>query len=506
MKLWPHQESAARDVALNLLAGHRSILVTTPTGGGKTLQQQIQVENAADRGERVAHYSNRRWLLTQTSQKMREHGIDHGIRMAGEEEDLDKAVQLCSVQTEASRVYKKRSWNLHWANLAVVDEAHLHGTGTSHRIITDHLSGGANVLGYTATPLGLSHLYDSLVVAGTNSELRGCNAHLPCHLFGCGELDTSKIKRLKSGEFSITAIRKNVWTQRIFGQIITHHKRLNPGLLPAIGFAPGVPESVWLAQQYCDAGIPAAHIDGSDCWVDGESYRSNQDARDSIVERWKKGEIKIVWNRFVMREGLDFPWLYHLILATPIGSLTSYIQTTGRVLRYWPEYSHVIVQDHGGNYWRHGSPNSNWDWEKLWKIDNRTITDIRISRMREGDEPQPIECPKCGGCRLSGPKCIYCGFQYEKQKRMVIQTDGSLKAMEIGQLRPRYRKYRTGDEKKWESYYYRGMRKNLTFNQIEALWAKENGWSWPHRTLPLMPQRDIDWFLPVPAVKKEDLL
>jgi superfamily II DNA or RNA helicase len=314
MKLWPHQEQAELDLGTLSISGSKSILVASPTGAGKTLLQQRQIERATESYRRVAHYSNRRWLLKQTSDVLTQHGITHGIRMAGEDPLLDEDVQLCSVQTELHRVYKNKKWSLHNANLAIVDEAHLHGTGTSHRIISDHQEAGATVVGYTATPLGLGHLYDDLVVAGVNSELRQCKAHLPCYVFSCGELDTSKIKRQKSGEFSIREIRKSVWTTKIFGHVIRHHNRLNPDLKPAIGFAPGVAESMWLADQYCKSGIRAAHIDGQDCWMDGEAYKSNQDARNEIVRQWKNGDIKIVWNRFVMREGLDFPWLYHLIL------------------------------------------------------------------------------------------------------------------------------------------------------------------------------------------------
>lgn len=506
MKLWPHQDYADNEVSRLIDSDVRSICVASPTGGGKSLLQQLQIEHAQACHERVAHYSNRRWLLEQTSGKLLSHGIQHGIRMSGHDPQLLQDVQLCSVQTEAARVYKNKRWTLHDAHRAIVDEAHLHTTGTSLKIINDHKAAGAAVIGYTATPLELSHCYDELVVAGVNSELRKCKAHLPCHVYGCGELDASKVKRVASGEFSLNEIRKTVWNQRVIGPIIEHHRRLNPDLEPSIGFAPGVQESIWLAGEYTKAGINAAHIDGNDCWVNGEFYKSDQGARDYIVEQWEAGEIKIVWNRFVMREGLDFPWLKHLVLATPIGSLLSYLQVVGRVLRYWPEYDHVIVQDHGGNFWRHGSPNEDRDWHSLWKMKTKTITDLRLSQMREGTEAMPNECPKCGAIRGGDRKCWKCGFASQVKTRMVIQADGSLKPLTVGELRPRRRKRKPGDDAKWKKYYYRGVNKNMTFTQIEALWARENYWSWPERSLPMMPKNDVDWFRKVKDVPKGDLL
>lgn len=505
MKLWSHQEYA-REKTAALDAPGKSIIVASPTGGGKTLMMQMELERAREHYKRAVYYSNRRWLLEQTSRKWESQGIDHGIRMSGHEPRLAEEVQLSSVQTERSRVYKQGRWNLHDANVFIVDEGHLHTTGVSSQIIQDHKESGAFGIAYTATPLEMNHLHDELVVAGKNSELRECGAHLPCYVYGCGEMDTSKIERVATGEFSINQIRKKVWSQKIFGHVVNHHRRLNPDMRPAIGFAPGVQESIWLAEQYTRAGITAAHIDGDDVWADGEFHKSNQAARDYVIERWERGDIKICWNRFVMREGLDFPWLYHLILATPIGSLTSYIQTVGRVLRYWPDYDHVIVQDHGGNWWRHGSPNEDCDWHSLWKLKNKTITDMRLDRIREGEDPQPIECPECGQLRIAGPACPGCGFKYEKRMRLVLQANGELKPLVPGELRRRRRIRQEGDREEWKRYYYRGRNSNMTFKQIEGLWAIEHDWRWPTRDLPLMPRSTSDWFRKVKDVPKESLI
>jgi len=201
-------------------------------------------------------------------------------------------------------------------------------------------------------------------------------------------------------------------------------------------------------------------------WVDGVFYKSNQEQRERVIDDWEHGRIKVVWNRFVMREGLDFPWLKHLILATPIGSLTSYIQTVGRVLRYWPHYDEVILQDHGGNYWRHGSPNEQRPWHDLWKYSAKTITDIRLDKQREKPEETPIECPMCHTIRYRNPQCPKCGHMHTSGKRMVLQADGKLKPLNIKELKQRRRKHeqrntgRDGEARRGFHRLHRGFPRN----------------------------------------------
>ena len=94
-------------------------------------------------------------------------------------------------------------------------------------------------------------------------------------------------------------------------------------------------------------------------YIDGEEYASDPLKRAEVIDKLRAGDIKVICNRYVMREGIDIPELYHIILATPIGSLSSYVQVVGRALRNHPSLDKVIVQDHAGNFWRHGSANAN---------------------------------------------------------------------------------------------------------------------------------------------------
>jgi DNA-directed RNA polymerase subunit RPC12/RpoP len=210
-----------------------------------------------------------------------------------------------------------------------------------------------------------------------------------------------------------------------------------------------------------------------------------------------------------MREGIDWPWLYHGIMATVFGSVTSYLQAGGRLLRAHDSLDHVLLQDHGGNYHRHGSLNSDREWS-LGQT-SHMVTSMRQDRLREHKEDQPIVCPQCGFVRLRGPECRQCGHKSERKSRVVVQANGDLKEIEGDIYKPRRVKELPDTERIWTSCYMRAKnsRNGMTFRQAEALFFREN-YYYPPRDLPFMPTHEADWFrkvkdVPVSELKRKEV-
>ena len=44
--------------------------------------------------------------------------------------------------------------------------------------------------------------------------------------------------------------------------------------------------------------------------------------------------------------------------------------------------------------------------------------------------------------------------------------------------------------------------RNMTFTQLECTFARDHNWQYPPRGLPMMPKHEIDWYLPVSAVRE----
>lgn len=498
MELWPHQQRGIQQTQAAIDSGERAICLTSPTGGGKSVIICRLLEWAQSRGWSAVLYTNRKLLTEQMIGTLEKHGIPFGVRASGfsEYENLDAPIQISSLQTEDARVFKSQRWMIHKSNLVIVDEAHLQKGDTARRIFDLHAAHDAARVGVTATPIGIADIYpDRLIVAGTTSELRACGALVPANVYAPTEFDTKGIKpKTKTGEYSIQDIRKHVWTPTIFGNVYEHWKRLNPEQRPTILFAPGVPEATWFAQQFCENGVAAASIDGETVWVDGTTYDSDREARQDVISRFRAGRIKVLCNRFVLREGIDIPEIYHCILATPIGSVVSYVQIVGRVLRNHHTTPEVIVQDHGGSWWRHGSPNADRDWASVYDVPEYRITERRLEAMREKKEPEPITCPKCHALRKSGIVCHQCGHSTDAKVRVVIQKDGKLKEMTGDIMKPRRIKMEPNTETIWRQCYMRAKnsKNGMTFKQAEGLFFYENHY-YPPRTLSFMPVDPLDW-------------
>jgi hypothetical protein len=231
---------------------------------------------------------------------------------------------------------------------------------------------------------------------------------------------------------------------------------------------------------------------------------------DTLVTR-RNGKAAIVGN---CREGIDLPFAYHALLATPIGSLASYLQTIGRILRYSPETpDHVIVSDFGGCYWQHGSPNHDRDWRSWWNLSEATVSGMHLNNIKERKEPEPIRCPMCGTERLRGSKCVNpeCGFEHQKSVREVLMENGQLKTREGHLVRERNRKEKNDTQALWSGLVHGHLRKvksgksdGVTFAQMEAWFFRQHHY-YPPRTLKMMPKYESDWSNKIHLVGVENL-
>jgi len=453
-------------------------------------------------------------LFEQTAAKFRDEEINYGLIAAGHSPSVDEDIQLAMLQTMASAI--KRGGEVPESDEIFVDEAHNNGGESCQRIFREHVRMNPNciLIGFTATPLGISHIYDKLIQAGKNSELRDCGSHVQhgAKYFAPDEPSEKLVGKVDTtgGEVAISAGKRMKYTQQVFGRVVEHYHRYNPERRPAVLFASGVEESKWFALHLERRGITAAHIDSDYCMIKGEIFPINQSRRDQIEKMVESGEINVICNRFVLREGIDWPFLYHGIFATVFGSLTAYIQAGGRLLRNHSSMDHVIIQDHGGNYWRHGSLNA----DRFWEItSNDRIEHARRSeRCHDQKEKQPIVCPKCSMVRM-GLRCQHCGDSWIGKTRAVLQVDGTLKELKNTQFKIRKMAKRTENlEKKW-AYRVLAVKKSqkptcekMTFSQLYHAIARESYWSYPPKDLPLMPINETEWFLPIKEVPKERLI
>lgn len=495
MNDWPHQTFAVEEVLRLAQSGRRRLCVTSPTGGGKSRIMQRLIE----RHKRAVVYTNRIMLLEQLINVLDAAGLRPGVQASGYAPSFDAPHQVAMIQTVESR-WAASDMHLHDADLVIVDERHNEKGERLQRVLEAHREAGALEVAFTATPIGLGGLYDELIQAGTTSELRRCGALVPANTFAPDEPDPRAYKsKTVKGILQFRDELREVMLKVIFGRVIEHYRRLNPERRPAILFAPGVEESRWFAEEFNRAGIPWSHIDGERISINGVEMNATRENRERLKEASISGETCGVSNRFVMREGIDWPHLWHGIFACTFGSISSYMQAGGRLLRNHPSLDgSVVIQDHGGNFWRHDSLNA----DRIWSLDDTEakLRERHADVFRTKAKPEPIVCPKCQKVRASGPVCQSCQFSYKGHRRIVVQTDGTLREVRGDIYRPRPVSTDPEDWKAWKACVFRCRNSNRTFNQARALFQRENHGRVPGPDFPLMPNNQADWYSKVADV------
>jgi superfamily II DNA or RNA helicase len=509
--LWEPQRRSLQAVMYEFTEGAANrILLQSPTGTGKTAMAQCLFQWADSMGVGGNFYVNRKLLIGQSFNRFKSAGLDVAVRAAEYDEMFDKdcAFQVSSAQSEDARVYKSSAWDLHHVGdggIVVVDESHIQKSQVMKNILGWYEKQNARIVLLTATPVNMGSWADKIIVSGQLREWRDCGALVPVFTHTISQPDLTKVKKNKDGEFVLTAEKKKRFVQSIVGEVIENFEKLHEGG-PCFCYCPGVAESAWMADQFVQRGHRFIHVDATNAIVDGVEKKLDRDLWDDIVAQLRDGRAKGVTSRFKLREGVDIPSATHAILATPIGSLSSYLQICGRIMRSCEGKSRAILQDHGGVFHSQGSPNQDRDWETLWKLSENAASSFNMDNMREKVTPEPIRCWNCGMERLTGPTCPKCGTEAKQSRRLIRQESGELREV-TGDIVVKVRRVKRADtEKLWTQMYYGYANKKIdqSFHQLEAFFYREHGYR-PTRDLPFMPRHTTDWYQKVHTVPMERL-
>lgn len=498
--LWPWQAKGVADTLKLLQEGAKSICVTSPTGMGKGRQIEEITRTTIDQfGGRVGLFTNRRLLTVQTGDRMEAAGIKFGYASADQGVNTQMPLTVCSVQTITSRV-KREVMNLPHFDALLVDEAHSGSFKKMLKLYRDHYPDVATI-GYTATPVGLKDWYSHLVIAGTKSEGRQYGALVPCRVYAPSEPDMKGVKMTSEGEYVQGDMTKRVMQCTVFADVFETWERTGGRERATMLFGPGLPECRWFAEEFRKRGITAEVIDGE----------TSQEERDRIREGSRTGAVRVVCSFGVLREGADWPWVSHGILIQVCGAYGTFTQIVGRILRaftpddgagdYWAAKTDAVLQDHAGAWWRHGSPNDDWDW----KLDdtNKSIAEHKKKPKPPGpdgeEQDQGICCPQCQFIRQIGPECPACGYRHSKRIRMVRTEAGQLVQMTVPR-ETRKENTQSPEQKKWTECLFRCAATGRTFAQALGVYRQETGEYLPLNVSPRPESGDPNWNRPVGEV------
>jgi superfamily II DNA or RNA helicase len=443
MSLRDYQLDHANDIEAAWTAGHRVVMATMGTGGGKTVVFCHLVKKRARPAALISHRSE---LVSQAALTLNREGVPHGIigprelvreiismEMATHGKSFyahGAATRVASVNTLANR--KHDPW-FDTVETVIVDEGHhLLAGGVYGKALAKFPN--ARVLAPTAHARradgrglgrGADGLADTLVI-GPHSRALIERGFLSDYRIVAPPSDISydRLSIGPRGDYSPVQLAATVHASKtLVGDIVGHYRKFAAGKL-GLTFVVDIEEANKVCAAYNSLGIPAEIITGETSIAD----------RAAIMRRFRARQLLQLVSVDVLGEGTDVPDVEVVSLARRTASWQLYCQQVGRALRVacapsfgtsWDLFTdderkaHIaasskpygLIIDHVGNfswhYQQHGTPCS----RQTYSLDaadrrrgpNSDAIPLRTCLNEMCFQPYPRTLPECPHCGVAAP-------------------------------------------------------------------------------------------------------
>ena len=411
-ELWPHQVEAFHALRQTVAQGVTRIVLSSPTGSGKTRLAAAIIDSALQKGKRVTFVVSNLSLIQQTMEAFYKEGIrDMGVIQGDHAmQDWSRPVQIASIQTLASRKVCPRS------DLVIMDEIHVL-YDFAKKWIKDPDWQKVPFIGLSATPgtRGLGKYFDTLLTVSTTAKLIEEGYLSKFRVFATGHPDLSGVKTV-AGDYHEGELSQVMQSGGLTADIVQTWKQ-KWGKGKTLCFAVDCAHAQNIQERFQFAGIRCGYQDG----------RTPEAERREIKKKFHSGELEVVSNVGTLTTGTD--WNVHcLILARPTKSEMLYQQIIGRCLRTAPDKDYALILDHSDTTRRLGFV-TDIDWSEL--DDGKPNKKAEVKKK----EPLPKECEKCTYLMPRALKiCPSCGNEMKitssiwEQDGELVELTGSKKA------------------------------------------------------------------------------
>lgn len=330
-----------QDVVNHITRNNNNVVYTLPTGTGKSLIINYIINQYVGQGKRIG-------IVVPSIELLR--NIKHYILlkprnknliqlMSDKEIDNDKFIYL-----GVWKSFEKKMSLLPKLDMVIHDECH-HSASITWKNL---LKLGRNI-GFSATPfrfdgkpLPFDDIYEPYPISWFMEK-----GYL------CSDIDEYIGEKLINDDTDFEDLEKQ-WQQAknyIHGEFLKDWKNYNNG--KTIVYATNIEHCYLLKEQYLTL---------TSCDVIHSKLSSTE--REKVFERFEKGKIQVLINVNCIIEGVNIPDASTVQYARYFGSIGTYIQSIGRILRPMPNKK-VIVIDNAGNL-SHGSIKYFGEWKHLF--------------------------------------------------------------------------------------------------------------------------------------------
>jgi DNA repair protein RadD len=332
--LRPYQQEAS-DTALSFFQGKKksNAIMVLPTGSGKSL---IIADIAHKLNEPIIIFQPSKEILEQNFAKLQSYGVlDCSIYSASFNSKEISRITFAMIGS----VKSKPEFFSHFKYI-IIDECHLVNSKKEDSMYNHFLSNlDCKVIGLTATPYRLStdgfggsilkfitrtrpRIFSEMIYHVQIKELSDQGFLAKMEYYQVKVVDTEKLHINSTGadytDKSVQNHYKDIGFNEKLKDVVLRLIKVNRKNI--LVFTRFVDEAKALSESLGNVAE----------WVSGESSKKE---RESVLNRFKSGEIKVVCNVGVLTTGFDFPELETIVLARPTMSLALYYQMVGRGMR-----------------------------------------------------------------------------------------------------------------------------------------------------------------------------
>ena len=494
MKLREPQQNVLNKIRFSIVTGSKRILVSAPTGFGKTILAHEICKNAIEKGNRVLFTSHRIQLAHQSKNVFSDLNPSY-LQGSSSDYDETKLLTVATIQTLINREIKE-------PKIIIIDEIHYAYSSVLIQSLFTKFP-DAIFIGLSATPVDdrgyLLEGFDSIIDDYQTADLIRLGWLVPFSIYSPVQIDLSNIP-LSGSDYDNDELEKVVNKEDITNSIVENYIKYGEDR-KFLCFAVNKKHADELNLAFSKKGI-------SVCTINADTHERD---RKRYLAEYKSGKITGIINIEILTAGFDEPSLSCIILACPTKSWKKFIQCCGRGIRLHGnsiEESTLngkhdcILLDCSGAIEEHGMPDARRNFifgKKISRVIDREL-DLDVIENRKISDDLPEE-KRVYLKKIGSLLDLYEGKIYKKEADLQDDVNSFLAKTDFFWWRQNSGKmFKDG---RWIHFASKsGLPDNTVFYKNSSIFfgielKLKTGFLTPHQkqTLPEMIQRGVLFFI-----------
>ena len=198
------------------------------------------------------------------------------------------------------------------------------------------------------------NFYKEIIHVGQVQEMVQLGYWSPLKYEASGFDDSKLVFNTSKSEYTEDSVKlaydANGGTQAVIEALDRHTDRQH-----ILAFVPSVQDAIELSERYQNSAVIYGDMD--------------KRVRTETIERFKTGEIRVIFNVRVLSTGFDYTGIDCIVLGISTASIALYYQIIGRGTRIDPNKEDCLICDLGGNVSRFGRVEDIvFEKGKLWRM------------------------------------------------------------------------------------------------------------------------------------------